>query len=416
MGYFKIFSDKDTWISNTFYKNNYGQDTALNLSVSSANSSSFSRSLIHFPISQIQFDTLSSSCSATLRMENVRTGQFTDSEYYLELYPITEDWIEGHGTYSHAITGATSYIQRTQTSNWSTSGGSYTASPSSSMYFNAGTESLTADISSIVNWWKAGNPNYGILVKHPSIIEALTGNYFNSKAFFARNTPTLFKPYIDVQYNSPIITDDTNNLHLGNNRFFFKDRNVSATAYPGTASIKLDSSSSASTGYPLIYFSANTWYIEVANNTLDYDSYYFVVSNMTFGYSLTSSIKSKLVGNTFGDISNISVNVNTQKEYSIGDTPTLRAFVYNLVRSRMGTYSNIMYPDNVYLYFIEKNSRKVVTPELNMGYDDVSYIYDFSMSNLLPGFWYVPVVKTVIGNSVQYKANDESVFYVDRGT
>lgn len=422
MGYYRIFFDKDSYVNNQASSNNYGLDSLINLTSSAALSgtTNFNRGLVHFPIGSSQINSLTAgSYTSTLTLTNARTNQFTDSNFEIDLYAITEDWIEGVGTFAYNVSGACSYVQRTTLNAWSTSGVTYassSSSPSASITFPVGTESLTANISAFIEYWRT-NPNYGILLKMPDSVETLSSsNYYNSKAFFSRNTDTLFKPCVDIMYSTPLMFDDTNNVHLGTNTFYFTDRNVAGTSYSGTAALTYDLTSSATTSAQITSYNPaiNQWYVTYNASTLqNQQPLFLIVSNTASAYSITSSLQSSLYGMSFGDISAIEAHTPMNNNYIITETPKVRSYVFNRYGAQMGTYAVNYFPQHVYLYFVEKDSRNSVTPMLEMGRDIESYYYDFAMQNLPVHFWYVPVIRVVDNGVVYDKPTNSAAFYLD---
>lgn len=417
MAYKKFFPSQDSYVSSRdgYRTNNYGLGATLDLSVSAG--VYFNRALIQFDIGSYTATLTSpTSYTATLTLYDVVNILNTDQNFALELYPITEQWNAGYGQRNRPLTSEVNYIARTALNNWTTSGVTYATSTSASIDFITGNENLTANVSAFTEYWKT-NPNYGILIKFPSSIEAVTSNYTNNKTFYSKETHTAFQPTLDIVTDASLIKDDSANIHLGNNTIFFYDKNVSSTAYPGYALISTDLTVTSATSLTTSYFAPNTWYFTFPNTNLIYDELYKIVSNTASNYSVTTSLTSFIPVTSFhNDPSRINANVIMQSSYFDNESPVIRASIYNYVFVGMGSIGMPYYANNVYLFLIEKNTRQIVTPEIELSYDADGYYTSFPMSNLLAGFNYTPIIKIIDGvnNDTIYKEIFESTFFIKK--
>ncbi len=416
MEFIKIYPSKDSFISKKNPSNNYGIDAILELSTTSATANLEStRILTYFDLSNV-ISNLTSSYTATLNFYNARNSKFTDENFNVEIYPLTANWNEGLGSKLYPISSSVNYLSATTINSWSSSGGDYTASPSASITFQNGTENLTSNLSAFINYWSTST-NYGLLLKFPDSIESLTSTYQNNKSFFSKDTHTLFKPSINITYNSSLITDDRNNLHLGNNTIFFYDRNVGTTSYPGVALMTMDLTVTGLTAFAMNYFAPSTWYINFNATSLFYPELWTVLSNTASNYSITSSVTGFRKYTHFAnDISRLSANIISRPEYFQNESPIFRVKVFDYVYVGMGSVAEDYFPNSVSIFFIEQNTRTIVTPEIPMNYDEDGYWIKNIMSNFLPSFYYIPVIKIYDGvnNEFIYREIKESKFFVKK--
>lgn len=417
MSFYRFYTTQDSYLSSSYLSSNFGADHVFDLSTTSGLSANQNHTRILIQFSDVQSITasLSTAYSAIITLYNARNYKVTDENFTVELYPLTAQWSEGVGSYIYPVRSAVNYLQRTSLLNWSLSGGSYTASPSASCTFIKGTENLTANISSFVEYWKT-NPNYGLIIKYPSSIESLTSDYQNNKSFFTGNSHTVYKPHLDINYaDDLIIKDDRHNLHIGNNKIFLIDKNVSTTSYPGACYIKADLILTSATGMAMTYFSPNVWYITFLNQNLVWDGLWTILVNTASNYSITSTITGETEYVNFNnDSSRLSVNFIGRQEYNINEQPIFRTKIYTYNHIGMGSVANNYYPTSAFLFFIERNTRKIMSQELEMNYDYSGHFLKYRLLNLLPNFYYTPVVKMIDGISqdVVYREIPEASFYV----
>jgi hypothetical protein len=410
---------KDTFLSNNRSASayNFGQANTLEASVSAFAGVNYgaTRALLSFPVESVT-STLTGSYSAVLTLFDAKSFRFTDEDFVLEIYPIVQQWSEGNGSISFPLTGSANWSQATALSAWTTAGGSYTSSPSASVSFQAGTENLTAALTSFVEYWKTYQ-NYGVIVKLPDSIESTTADYSSAKSFFARNTHTFFVPKLEITYQSGRVTDDRMNLHVGQNTFFFVDTNVSTLSYPGKLEFKSDLTVSSATAATLSSWATNVWYSTFQNLDGSLPELWSVLTNTGSNYSLTAAVTGTAKSTAFtNDVSRLKCSAATREVYSADEAPVLRFFVSHQVALGMGTLSYAYYPDSVSVALIEKKSRSFATPWLDTSYDADGFFKRISMSNLLVGFTYVPVVKIVDGpmEDVVFLEMKESEFYVQK--
>lgn len=418
MALLKLFPQKDNFLSLSFSSNNYGANEILYVAVSSSGVANHSdplsaddvsfktltRPIIQWDLtSQAYLNAITGSYTATLTLYNAKNNVFTDENFNIEIYPLLESWNEGQYSYMWPGTGYSNWVARTPNNLWSTSGGTYTASPSASINFPIGTENLTANISAFVEYWKT-NTNNGLLFKFTDAVESatgLSGSYTNTKTFFSKDTHTLFQPYISIQTQDNLLFDDVANLHIGNNNIFIYDTNVTGSIYSGTAAIKADLYATGATAYTINYFAPYIWYITLPFTTYSgvVGPWFLVSSNTALGYSLTSSITGQeLYFTNKIYVSSIDASVVTKSEYSASETPSIRCRVFKYVHRMMGSRSVDYYPQHVFVGWKEKNTYTLVQDFQELNYDQDGYFGTLVCSNFLPSFWYVPTIKVIESN------------------
>jgi hypothetical protein len=223
----RYLANKDTTITNAFKANllnrgvsgNMGQSDVLEVfsiyAQSNPSSSELARMLVQFPLGSVVDDRAaglipaSGSVSWYLKLYNAKHSQTVPKEYSLVVSPVSRSWDEGYGLdmeeYSH--NGAANWIVASSssvgTSSWTSQGGDYHVSPTSSQYFSVGTEDLIVDVSNVVEQWIAGSKqNYGFGVALSSSLEQAQQSFYTKK-FFARGTEFFFKrPTLEARWNS----------------------------------------------------------------------------------------------------------------------------------------------------------------------------------------------------------------------
>lgn len=187
-----------------------------------------SRILLKFPITEIAQHRTSNRLPASgsvnfyLKLSNVEHPFSLPEKYYLDIFPLAQDWDEGYGVdldnYTDAGASASvgfgvSWKYRKTGLNWSSNGGDFnTSSFKYQHYINNGTDDMLVDITGLVESQLNGAmPNYGVCVK-------LSGSYedgsqqrsYYTKRFSARETNYFYsKPCIEARWDDSI-SDDRN--------------------------------------------------------------------------------------------------------------------------------------------------------------------------------------------------------------
>jgi len=223
----RYFSNADTTITNAFKSNLVSRGVSGNMGLSdilevfsifaqaTPSSSELSRVLVNFPINDIVLDRTnglipaSGSVSWYLKLYNAKHSDTVPRNFTLTVSAVSRSWDEGYGLdmeeysdigYANWNTASSSSIG---TSSWTSAGGDYHLSPTTSQHFDTGTEDLVVDVSSIVEQWMNGTKtNYGFGVQLTSSNEQASTSYYTKK-FFARGTEFFFKrPTLEARWNS----------------------------------------------------------------------------------------------------------------------------------------------------------------------------------------------------------------------
>ena len=211
MAVYKIFPEKDTFISKYRSTQNFGRDEILEISNETdvtALNADVNRALIQFSTPQIT-DVITniisgSNYSASLKLFLAEATLPID--YNIEAYPLSQSWDMGLGKSSDnpITTLGCTWISRTSTSNWIATGSSYVSSISSSQSFNyTSNKDVNMDVTSIVSQWNSNTiSNNGFLLKLSSSIENSTTPLITK--FFSMDTHTIYPPNLEFRWNDSI--------------------------------------------------------------------------------------------------------------------------------------------------------------------------------------------------------------------
>lgn len=218
MAVYKIFPEKDTFISSYRSSQNFGRDEMLEV-FRSANDISTNldttRALVQFSNTSIQniiTNTISGSAySASLRL--YLANATLPSNYTIFGHRITTAWDMGLGKAADVPITTTGC---TWVSPWTTTGGDYDLTAYSQSFNYIDNKDINMNITSLVNYWYS-NPatNYGVLLKQSSSIENNTVLSFGTK-YFSMDTHTIYPPQIELKWDdssytttlSPITSSD----------------------------------------------------------------------------------------------------------------------------------------------------------------------------------------------------------------
>jgi len=225
-------SNKTTSISNAFMSNlrtrqtgsNYGASDIIEIfsiyAQANSSSSELKRALLEFPISSISSDRSSGKIPSSgsvdfyLKMFNAPHGETLPRQFNLIVSPVSRSWQAGVGLDHENGSDITrngegaNWINASSASVWTTAGGDYLNTLTSSQFFDEGLEDLEINITPLVESWLAGTiPNYGVGVALSSSHEN-TNRSFYTKRFLARTSEFFFsRPIIEARWNSST-TDD----------------------------------------------------------------------------------------------------------------------------------------------------------------------------------------------------------------
>lgn len=224
----RYFANADTTITNAFKANlntrgvsgNMGQSDILEVfsiyGQANPSSSELSRVLVQFPVNDLITDRnnglvpASGSVSWYLKLYNAKHADTVPRDFTLTISAVSRSWDEGYGLdmedysdFGYANWNSAASSSNLGITNWTSAGGDYHTNPTSSQFFDNGTEDLIVDVSSIVEQWIAGTKtNYGFGVKLTSSQEQAAESFY-TKRFFARGTEFFFKrPTLEARWNS----------------------------------------------------------------------------------------------------------------------------------------------------------------------------------------------------------------------
>ena len=239
----RFFATKDNTISNAFKDGLTTRATGSNMGASdilevfsiygqsSTGSSELARALVEFNTTDIAAKRTagtipgSGSVDFFLRMYDAEHVESTPRDFTLTIAAISQSWNEGTGLDMNNYTdlGESNWIKANSTTNWTAQGGDFLTGSTdieffTSNDFEAGTEDLTVNVTTIVENWLAGTkPNYGFGVLLTSSLEQSTDSYYTKK-FFARNSEFFHRrPVIEARWNDSI-ADDSSNFYLSSPR------------------------------------------------------------------------------------------------------------------------------------------------------------------------------------------------------
>jgi hypothetical protein len=200
MAIYKIFSEKDTFISKYRSTQNFGRDEILEISnetdITSLNAD-VTRTLIKFAPSQI-----------SNVLTNIVSGSFTSNlklflanatlpvDYTIYAYPISQSWDMGLGkSADKPITtiGVT----------WDTAPLYITSSGASQSFSYPDNKDININLTTIVNQWKSGSlSNHGVVLKLSSSIEDSNTPLITS--FFSMDTHTIYPPQLEFKWDDSL--------------------------------------------------------------------------------------------------------------------------------------------------------------------------------------------------------------------
>lgn len=265
MAVYKIFPNKDASIYSRYPSLNAGRDEILEISVKNNTSiagtsdnvgsttlDDIRRTLISFSDEDIASIKLfnSSSFTANLRLF-LATAENLSQDYSLECYPVTQSWVMGTGKFNDNPTTVNGVCWSTvgpisSSAKWSevgnnysylftSGGGSWNSTLKSTQSFDyTSNKDINLDVTPILSKWFSGSLNYGMILKHSSLLELNSGSYIDLK-FFSVDTHTIYPPCLEFKWDDStyttgstingIISSDNFVLNVGNNIGEFKQDN-----------------------------------------------------------------------------------------------------------------------------------------------------------------------------------------------
>jgi len=239
----RFFATKDNTITNAFKDGLTTRGTGSNMGAAdimevfsiygqtTSTSSELSRALVEFDIAALSASRdngnipASGSVDFYLRMYDAEHVESTPRDFTLTIAAVSQSWAEGTGldTVNYTDLGASNWVKADSSTNWTAQGGDFlTGSGDSLMFtskaFDAGTEDLSVDVTSIVEEWLIGTTgSYGFGVFLTSSQENATESYYTKK-FFARGSEYFHRrPVLEARWND-VVADDSSNFYLSSSR------------------------------------------------------------------------------------------------------------------------------------------------------------------------------------------------------
>lgn len=207
MAIYKIFPEKDTFISYYRPTQNFGRDEVLEISNETELTSLHAdrtRALIQFPTSQIS-DVISNKVTGSFvsYLKLFLANAYIPSDFTIMAYPISRSWEMGLGRSGDdpITTLGCTWNSAAQSSSWITAGGDYLSNIPSSQSFNYITDKdINMNVSNMVLGWNSGSfSNYGILLKQSSSIEG--SDEPSITKFFSMDTHTIYPPQLEFRWD-----------------------------------------------------------------------------------------------------------------------------------------------------------------------------------------------------------------------
>ena len=239
----RFFATKDNTITNAFKDGLTTRGTGSNMGAAdimevfsiygqaASNSSELSRALVEFDTTAVAAARTAGTIPASgsvdfyLRMYDAEHVESTPKDFTLTIAAVSQSWTEGTGldTVNYTDLGASNWVKADSSTNWTAQGGDFlTGSGDSLMFtsktFDAGTEDLSVDVTSIVEEWLIGTTgSYGFGVFLTSSQEEATQSYYTKK-FFARGSEYFHRrPVLEARWND-VVADDSSNFYLSSSR------------------------------------------------------------------------------------------------------------------------------------------------------------------------------------------------------
>jgi hypothetical protein len=203
MAVYKIFPEKDTFISSYRSSQNFGRDEILEIFRYAYDSSTYldtTRALIQFSNTNLQ-DVITNNISGSAYSASLKlflANALLPANYTILGHRVTTNWDMGLGKAADTpitTTGCTWNFP------WTLPGGDYDVVAYSQSFVYTSDKDINMNITSLVNYWYSNpNSNYGILLKQSSSIENNTTSSFGTK-FFSMDTHTIYPPQIELKWD-----------------------------------------------------------------------------------------------------------------------------------------------------------------------------------------------------------------------
>ena len=210
MAVYKIFPEKDTFISKYRSTQNFGRDEILEISNETditALNADVNRALIQFSTSQISnvITNIISGSAYSASLKLFLANATLPIDYTIYAYPLSQSWDMGLGKSADIpiTTVGCTWISRTSTSNWASTGSSFIDIPASQSFSYIDNKDINMNTTSIVNSWASSSiSNNGFLLKLSSSIEDSTTPLITK--FFSMDSHTIYPPQLEFKWNDSL--------------------------------------------------------------------------------------------------------------------------------------------------------------------------------------------------------------------
>lgn len=285
MAIYKLFPEKDTFISKTRSTQNFGRDEILEISneteLTSLNAD-VKRSLVQFETSQINnILTNIVSGSNQINLKLFLANATIPSNYTIYAFPLSQSWDMGLGKSADnpiTTTGVT----------WATAPSYNTSYSGSQSFLYTDNKDININVTSIVNQWKSGSiENNGFILK-------LSGDIEDSETplitkFFSMDTHTIYPPHLEFKWDDSLYSSSLSQIsssafivNITNNKSEFEENTIhkfrikSRDKYPTrsfqTSSVYLNAKALPSSSYWALKD------VKTEEMVIDFDSNYTKIS------------------------------------------------------------------------------------------------------------------------------------------
>jgi len=463
MGWFRIYSVADTFISNKIntYKNepsyritgsNFGAAPHLEickLTGTYPNSlPEYSRALLKFDITQLSQSIFvdktipSSSVKYNLKLFDLKHNSTTPSSFRIACYPLSRSWDEGNGTDTDSFKdyGYANWLSATSTQTWTYSGSDMLTSSfgTGSCYFSNGWEDFEADITQIVGNWLTASVGQTTGITNDGIVLMLTESQENdaleykTKMFYSRESKYIDKlPYIQATWDNDIIKDNAKNFAYNNeSKLFFYNYvrgDLTDVSQPLWVRIR-DHIVSASSSYNST-LTASRWdtgiyscSLTISNTASFSGTWYAVWLSASTCYCTSSFIPLVLTGSDVDTYDDYCASItNLKRVYQQNDQIRLKVqfkkknFVNHILHTA-SLDSDIQHIEKAYYKILNAENNEEIVPFAtgSVKYTQLSYNKDGNyfmlfMENLIKGFQYK--IKFLVDVNKDKRMLDEEFFF-----
>lgn len=462
MGLFRVFSAKDSYITNRMFgTNNAIRATGSNFGASPslyvfkltgstpASQVELARTLIQFDLTElsgkIYTDQLipSSSVSYYLKMFDMEHGDRKPENYNIFAYPVSQSWTEGNGidNDNYRDFGYTNWLSASSAATWAATGSDYLDTAdygSGSQYIEDPNSDIEIDITNVVvNWLTGALPNNGLLLKLGSTEEDHTTESYYTKAFHSRETQFIDRlPYIEARWSN-VKKDNRNNFayNVENKLFMYNIQRGELTNVGETVTCRIQDhvvgvSASYTSSFathqvePGILTASIT--VELTGNVSFSSSWVDIWESSTRVYMTGNFTPLILTGSTQDLNNRYVVNIdNLKRTYSENEEARLKVSVRNknytthkIVHSSSLDVAN-QYIEKMYYKVINDDTGNEIVPYgtgsipfTQLGYDANGNYFDLNMNMFIPGTKYRIMFLIDINKHTKQEIDDDFIFKI----